>query len=237
MHEIGMWDGNIQTALNQSASNVRHVEKSVLKRHLDLCGVQKEKNSTVSGLVVIKRLLGIKRCKITLPSTINSWELVLKSGTPTLQAWSYTSVHPEELEKQLRIASDTLEEMFIHFQAGDSEWALERNIHLCLNIAEYQPFRASPYIPLPTIIEKKKAAINMKNEDKYCFMWANLGVLHPVSIHPERVSHYQRYRGELNFEGIQFPVSCEGIKKFKRQNPSTIVTVIGNRGEEKRSRR
>ena len=123
--------------------------------------------------------------------------------------------------------------MFIHFQAGDSEWALERNIHLCLNIAEYQPFRGSPYIPLPTIIEKKKAAINMKNEDKYCFMWANLGVLHPVSIHPERVSHYQRYRGELNFEGIQFPVSCEGIKKFKRQNPSTIVTVIGYEEKKK----
>lgn len=45
MHEIGMWDGNIfKTSLNQSASNVRHVEKSVLKSHLDLCGVQKEKN-------------------------------------------------------------------------------------------------------------------------------------------------------------------------------------------------
>lgn len=73
----------------------------------------------------------------------------------------------------------------------------------------------------------------MKNEDKYCFMSANLGVLHPVSIHPERVSHYQQYRGELNFEGIQFPVSCEGIKKFKRQNPCTIVTVIGYEEKKK----
>lgn len=103
--------------------------------------------------------------------------------TPTLRTGPYTSTHPEELGKQLRIASDTSEEMFTHFQAGGSGWALERNIHLCRNIAEYQPFRGSSYIPLPTIIEKKKAVINIKNEDEYCFMWAILAALHPVSIH------------------------------------------------------
>ena len=133
--------------------------------------------------------------------------------TPTLRAGPYTSTHPDK--------------MFTHFQAGGSGWALERNIYLCRNIAEYQPFRGSSYIPLPAIIEKKKAVINIKNEDEYCFMWAILAGLHPVSIHPERVSHYRQYRGELTFEGIQFPVSCEGIKIFERENPFTSVTVIG----------
>ena len=52
----------------------------MLKRHLDLCRAQNESglSVTVSGLVVIKHLLGIKRCNFTLPSTINSVELVLK---------------------------------------------------------------------------------------------------------------------------------------------------------------
>jgi len=69
----------------------------------------------------------------------------------------------------------------------------------------------------------------MKNEKE----WAILAALNPVSIHPERTSHYRQYRGELNFEGIQFPVSCEGIKKFDRQNPSTSVTVIGYEATKK----
>ena len=60
-----------------------------------------------------------------------------------------------------------------------------------------------------------------------------LAALHSVSIHPERVSHYQRYRNELNFNGIEFPVNREGIKKFERLNPSISTTVIGyERGKE-----
>ena len=52
-------------------------------------------------------------------------------------------------------------------------------------------------------------------------------------VHAERVSHYQRYRNELNFNGIEFPVNREGIKKFERLNPSISITVIGyERGKE-----
>ena len=65
------------------------------------------------------------------------------------------------------------------------------------------------------------------NEDPYCFMWAVLAALHPVSKNPQRVSHYERYREELNWQGIQFPVSQESIKKFERQNPTISVSVIG----------
>ena len=69
------------------------------------------------------------------------------------------------------------------------------------NIVWYKPPRNS-----------KKAVINVKNEDEYCFMWAVLAVLYPVSIHLENVNHYEHYHQELNLEGIEFPISHEGIK-------------------------
>ena len=73
--------------------------------------------------------------------------------------------------------------------------------HRMRNIVWYNP----PWI-------SKKAVINVKNEDEYCFMWAVLAVLHPVSIHLEHVNHYEPYHQELNLEGIEFPISHEGIK-------------------------
>ena len=56
--------------------------------------------------------------------------------------------------------------------------------------------------------------------------------LHPVAIHPERVGHYQEFKEELNFEGINFPVSLEDTEKFEKQNPTISVSVIGYEDEE-----
>ena len=155
-----------------------------------------------------------------------------RRANPTFRAGPYTSTYPEQLEEQLRMASDTLNMLFTNFQSGGSGWTLERNDHLQLNIAEYRPFKGSTYIPLPLDIQHKKAVVNVKNEDPYCFMWAVLAALHPASKDPQRVSHYERYREELNWQGIQFPVSREGIKKFERQNPTISVSVIGYEREK-----
>ena len=62
-------------------------------------------------------------------------------------------------------------------------------------------------------------------------MWAILAALHPVSTHPERVGHYQEFKDELNFEGINFPVTIN-ISKFEKLNPSIRVGVIGYEDEE-----
>lgn len=153
--------------------------------------------------------------------------------TPSFRAGPYTATYPEELEEQLHIAGDTIEVLLNNFQAGGSGFSINQVIHGELIMNEYKPFRGSTYIPLPVDIASKKAVINVKNEDQYCFMWAVLAALHSVSIHPERVSHYQRCRNELNFNGIEFPVNREGIKKFERLNPSISITVIGyERGKE-----
>ena len=46
-------------------------------------------------------------------------------------------------------------------------------------------------------------------------MWSILAALHPISTHPERLGNYEEFKEELNFEGIEFPVSLEDIEKFE----------------------
>ena len=69
--------------------------------------------------------------------------------------------------------------------------------------------------------------INIENEDQECFKWSILAALHPVSKNPQRVSKYQDFKDELNFEGIYFPVTIDQVSKFEKQNPGISVTVIG----------
>ena len=67
----------------------------------------------------------------------------------------------------------------------------------------------------------------MKNQDQECFKWSVLAALHPAEHHTERITHYQPYKDELNFDGINFPLTIDQIPKFEKRNPGISVTVIG----------
>ena len=43
----------------------------------------------------------------------------------------------------------------------------------------------------------------------------------------EHVSHYERYVGELNLSGLQFPMKIMDIGKFEQKNPEFSVSVLG----------
>ena len=58
-----------------------------------------------------------------------------------------------------------------------------------------------------------------------CSKWAILSALHPVS-NPWLVSEYRRYDGELNFAGIDFPVTPNRISKFEAQNDVSVNLYI-----------
>ena len=91
-------------------------------------------------------------------------------------------------------------------------------------MAQYTPVKGSSYISLPKKLRNKKAILNIKNSDNKCFMWSVLAAIHPVhwKNNPERVHHYHQFHEELNFDGIEFPVSIDKIGKFERQNNISI---------------
>ena len=61
-----------------------------------------------------------------------------------------------------------------------------------------------------------------------CFKWSILAALHLQKYNLERVSLYKKFENELNFVGIQFPVTLKQISKFEKQNHVSINVYILN---------
>lgn len=113
------------------------------------------------------------------------------------------------------------------FQEKKSNWKFNLIQKIEVNINKYNHMRASSYIDLPPAIKRKEACINVQNGDQQCFKWAILSALKPVTKNADRVSKYVHYEDELNFMGIEFPVSVKDISKFEVQNPNIYVKVYG----------
>ena len=130
-------------------------------------------------------------------------------------------------------ASSNLSDIYINFTniidrkasqflERDSGWILERFLHLEVNISKFNPLRASSYIPLPVEISKRRAVINIKNNDQFCFGWSLMPAVHPAASHVDRVSSYPDFMEYFDFSNIDFPVSLQQISKFQSQNDISI---------------
>ena len=89
-----------------------------------------------------------------------------------------------------------------------------------VNISIYSPLIGSTYIELPDKLKNSmKGLINVKNNGSKCFLRCHIRHLNLVKIHPERITKEdKRMINDLNYEGIEFPVSKKDIKKIERQN-------------------
>ncbi|KAF2886226.1 hypothetical protein ILUMI_19947 [Ignelater luminosus] len=108
------------------------------------------------------------------------------------------------------------------FQERESGWSLKSVVNLAININRYEPIRGSFYVPLPSEIAKKRAVVNVKNNDDACFAWAVTLALHPAAKNSDRVSSYQHYSAILNLDNITFPMTMNQLKKFEKQNQISI---------------
>ena len=147
---------------------------------------------------------------------------------PHFRSLCMKTVNQHELQNQLEEAKQKITQSLVLFQKEGSGWVLDEILHLDLSIAQYTPVKGSSYIPLPNKLKTKKAIINIKNKDNKCFMWSVLAVLHkvPLHSHPERLHHYQQFQNELDFSGIEFPVTIDKIGRFEKQN-NISVNVFG----------
>ncbi|XP_057324658.1 uncharacterized protein LOC130667184 [Microplitis mediator] len=119
------------------------------------------------------------------------------------------------------------------FHQKDSGWSLSEIINLIVNISRYAPLQVgfSTYVNLPQDIKQKKAVLNIKNNDVYCFLWCIKAALFPArNNHPERVSSYQHVDAVFNYQGIRFPISLKDIPKFEKLN-NLRINVYGIESE------
>ena len=90
----------------------------------------------------------------------------------------------------------------------------------------YNPLSASSWIELDKFLTKKRAVINMKNEDNECFKWCVTRALNMKNKNNERIDKELIEKSkELNWKGIEFPFKLNQIAKFEKNNPDISVTV------------
>lgn len=106
-----------------------------------------------------------------------------------------------------------------------SGFSLAEILELNIQISSFDPYSGSSYIPLPKILNRKRAIINVKNEDDQCFKYAVLSALFPVNRNPQRINNYIEHADKLDFTNITFPIGLKEITKFELQNPLISINV------------
>lgn len=144
------------------------------------------------------------------------------SPTTNLNEW-----YNDHIKDVLLIKSDD-------FQEEGSGWTLLEIVHLAFGINKYEPLRGgiSTFTDLPDFIKNKKAVLNIKNDDQYCFLWSIVAALHPANGNKNRTSAYPHFSTVLKFDDIDFPMKLKDINKFEKMN-NLSINVYGLENDRK----
>ena len=89
-----------------------------------------------------------------------------------------------------------------------------------VSISVYSPLSGRTYIELPNKLKNPiKGLINTKNNDNKCSLWWHMRYLNTLKRHPERIPKSEKNMvSDLDYEGIEFPVSKKDFGKTKMKN-------------------
>ena len=85
--------------------------------------------------------------------------------------------------------------------------------------------RGKSNIKSPEWLRNERAAINPQNKkDDKCFQYAVTVALNHQNIenHPEKISKIKPHINKYSWKGIEFPSHQEDLKKFERNNKTTL---------------
>ena len=96
---------------------------------------------------------------------------------------------------------------------------------------KYNPNRAGRYMELPEWISKKKACINIQNDDELCFKYCVLCKFYEVfkKDHPQHMRHYKKLittESLIQWDGVNFPASNDDIDHFEEINNKSISVNV-----------
>jgi len=105
------------------------------------------------------------------------------------------------------------------FQNYGSGWVFHQVTGLDVKLGIYRSLRGSCWFPTPKFLRNKNFLVNIKNNDKKCFMWAVLSVLYKVpQKNVSRPSTYYEFIQNHDFDCLEFPVSDKMFPKFEEVN-------------------
>ena len=102
---------------------------------------------------------------------------------------------------------------------------------ITIHYDKYNPNRAGKYMELPEWISKKKACINIQNDDELCFKYCVLCKFYEVfkKDHPQHMRHFKKLmttESLIKWDGVNFPVSNDDIDHFETINQNSISVNV-----------
>ena len=232
---------------NMSSSKIRELNQA-LKGHAKSYGIELQDNlnlldhfTKTKSLVkshleslLLKDMKGFKFIetlevtfeKDTMDSKTGKRASIYKTAFFNGKAKIVTKV--DSIEPELNMSRQEIMNAIDKWVSEGSGWVINRIDSHYINVTLYKPLNGSSYIELPTEIRNsKKGLINMKNKDEKCFRWCHIRHLNPQIKYPERIKKEDKKMiNELNYDGIDFPLSQKHYNKVEKQN-SIRINVFG----------
>ena len=84
------------------------------------------------------------------------------------------------------------------------------------------------YINSSDWIKKKKATINLKNEDDKCFLYAAAVALNQkeIKIDQQRTSNLKPFLNKYNWNGINYLSKIDDWKAFEKNNLTIAINIL-----------
>ena len=180
----------------------------------------------MKGIKFIETLAVTFVKKITTDSINKTTSLMYKKAFFNGKAKTITK--PNNIEPELNMSRQEILNVIEEWVSEGSRWAINHIDSHCINATLYKPLNGSSYIELQTELRNSnKGLINMKNKDDECFRWCHIRHLNPQIKYPERIKKEDKKMiNELNYDGIDFPLSQKHYSKVEKQN-SIRINVFG----------
>ena len=172
-------------------------------------------------LISMKGLKFVETLKVTF-TKMSDGEIVYK--TTYFNSSVQTILNNTEIDESLQVSKqDILNKISVWISEG-SGWTVESVENHYLNVVKYEPMRGNSFIKLPTELRNSaKGLINLKNEDNQCFRWCHIRHLNPQDKYPQRIKKVDKqYSKNLDYSGIEFPVTTKQYNKIEKQNEINI---------------
>ena len=172
-------------------------------------------------LISMKGLKFVETLKVTFTKMSNG-EIVYK--TAYFNSPAQTIINDTQIELALKLSKqDIINKIAVWISEG-SGWTIQSVDNHYINVVKYEPIKGSSYIKLPTELRNNaKGLINMKNEDNECFRWCHIRHLNPQDKYPQRIKKFDKqYIENLDYSGIEFPVTTKQYNKIENQNEINI---------------
>ena len=184
---------------------------------------------------ILKSMTGLKfveTLRVTFEKQLGREEKIMK--TAYFNSQPQTITNDTQIELALSLSKQVILNKIAVWISEGSGWTIQSVENHYLNVVKYEPMKGSSYIKLPTELRNSAMGlINMKNEDNECFRWCHIRHLNPQDKYPQRIKKSDKaFIENLNYSGIEFPVTTKQYNKIEKQNEINI-NVFGYENKQK----